>query len=218
MCKFCFFVINNKDAGKMASSLDLDFIKSAMKSKRITQAFLAEKLGLTQSCIGNYFSGRTDPPISTLVGMARELGCSLNALLLEKPPTESAQISPHTESDGIKPESLLLQIRNTLDESRFTPKEKLLLIADLLGESQKETTRRALDVATFCIFTGIANSGLDGLAVKRLIESIETAFRKQHEKASSESDDETKTTIEAFSRGKFFAFRELYALFHADGE
>lgn len=51
------------------------------KKQGLTQKQLAEKLGVTQACIGMWESGNRKPDIITLKKLARILGCTADELL-----------------------------------------------------------------------------------------------------------------------------------------
>ncbi|UOQ71234.1 LexA family transcriptional regulator [Hymenobacter cellulosilyticus] len=57
----------------------------------LTQAQMAEKLGIKRSLVGAYEEGRAEPKLSTLVNMARLFGISLDALVTTDFTKKSAQ-------------------------------------------------------------------------------------------------------------------------------
>lgn len=64
-----------------------DRIKSTRKARKLTQAELARRAGMSLNGIAQIEQGgRTDPHISTLIGIARSLGVAIEDLLDEEPP------------------------------------------------------------------------------------------------------------------------------------
>jgi transcriptional regulator with XRE-family HTH domain len=55
-------------------------LRELMSSRRWNQAKAASQLGLTQSQISDYLSGKSEPYLSTAVAMAKKLGVSLDEL------------------------------------------------------------------------------------------------------------------------------------------
>ena len=56
-------------------------LKSARQVKNITQQELAQKIGMTQNSYSSYEIGRAEPPLTTLIRLARELNCTTDWLL-----------------------------------------------------------------------------------------------------------------------------------------
>jgi transcriptional regulator with XRE-family HTH domain len=55
-------------------------LRKLMSSRRWNQAKAASELGLTQSQISDYLSGKSEPYLSTAVAIAKKLGVSLDEL------------------------------------------------------------------------------------------------------------------------------------------
>jgi len=55
-------------------------LRSLMSARRWNQAKAASELGLTQSQISDYLSGKSEPYLSTAVAVAKRLGVSLDEL------------------------------------------------------------------------------------------------------------------------------------------
>ncbi len=60
-------------------------IKKLRKSKGMTQAKLAEKLGLTRSSVGNYEKGVLLPSLPIAYKMSTIFGVSINSLIENNP-------------------------------------------------------------------------------------------------------------------------------------
>lgn len=56
-------------------------LKKIRTKKDITQTGLAETLGVDKSFISNIENGKTNPTLSTITGLAKALGVSVNDLL-----------------------------------------------------------------------------------------------------------------------------------------
>jgi len=57
------------------------FIAKCRKEKKMTQTFLAEKLGVTDKSIGNWENGRNMPDLSLFKPLCDELGITINELM-----------------------------------------------------------------------------------------------------------------------------------------
>ena len=57
------------------------FIHNCRKEKKLTQASLAEKLGVSEKSISNWENGRNMPDLSLFKPLCEELGISINELL-----------------------------------------------------------------------------------------------------------------------------------------
>jgi transcriptional regulator with XRE-family HTH domain len=55
-------------------------LRKLMASKRWNQVKAASELGLTQSQVSDYFSGKSEPYLSTAAAVAKRLGVSLDEL------------------------------------------------------------------------------------------------------------------------------------------
>ncbi len=64
------------DAKKLGENL-----KTLRTKKNITQTELAKTLGVDKSFISNIESGKTNPTLATITGLAQALGVSTNELL-----------------------------------------------------------------------------------------------------------------------------------------
>jgi transcriptional regulator with XRE-family HTH domain len=62
-------------------------IRKAREQARISQAELAQRIGISKTAMNAIEGGATDPRASRIVAIARELGVSTDALLLGKPGT-----------------------------------------------------------------------------------------------------------------------------------
>lgn len=98
----------------------------------ISQAQLADRMGVSPSAIGMYEQGRREPSIDTLVAIADALGVSLDLLVRGK---------PGSEKDETLLNELLLQrvvetdLRLTQQGTRpFSREELAVLFASLLME------------------------------------------------------------------------------------
>ena len=60
-------------------------IGALRRSKGLSQADLAQKLGISASAMGMYEQGRREPAVQTLVALSRELGVTTDYLLTGKP-------------------------------------------------------------------------------------------------------------------------------------
>jgi transcriptional regulator with XRE-family HTH domain len=60
-------------------------IGALRRSKGLSQAELAQKLGISASAMGMYEQGRREPAVQTLVALSRELGVTTDYLLTGKP-------------------------------------------------------------------------------------------------------------------------------------
>lgn len=56
-------------------------LKAARLAAGLTQAQLAERLGIPQSSIARYEAGAREPLASTLKSMAEALGCTMEELI-----------------------------------------------------------------------------------------------------------------------------------------
>ena len=56
-------------------------IAARRKGIGITQQVLAERIGVTQSCIARWEKGVTEPPIATLVKLADIFNCTIDELI-----------------------------------------------------------------------------------------------------------------------------------------
>lgn len=64
-------------------------LKIARKAKKLTQVQMAKLLFLSETAYVNYETGKSDPPLSTLIKLSNILGVSTDFLLgLEEKPTE----------------------------------------------------------------------------------------------------------------------------------
>ena len=59
-------------------------IGALRRSKGLSQAELAQRLGISASAMGMYEQGRREPAIQTLVALSRELGVTTDYLLTGK--------------------------------------------------------------------------------------------------------------------------------------
>ena len=60
-------------------------IGALRRSKGLSQAELAQRLGISASAMGMYEQGRREPAIQTLVTLSRELGVTTDYLLTGRP-------------------------------------------------------------------------------------------------------------------------------------
>ena len=60
-------------------------IGALRRSKGLSQAELAQKLGISASAMGMYEQSRREPAVQTLVALSRELGVTTDYLLTGKP-------------------------------------------------------------------------------------------------------------------------------------
>lgn len=75
-------------------------IGALRRSKGLSQAMLAQKLGISASAMGMYEQGRREPAIQTLVALSRELGVTTDYLLTGKPDgtADAATVSQTAEA------------------------------------------------------------------------------------------------------------------------
>lgn len=59
-------------------------IKARRQQSRVTQAALAQKIGVTQGALQKWEDGSTYPSLPNLVRLADALGCTLDALIERK--------------------------------------------------------------------------------------------------------------------------------------
>ena len=57
------------------------FIAECRKTKKLTQSYLAEKLGITEKSIGNWENGRNMPDVSLFKPLCNELDITINDLI-----------------------------------------------------------------------------------------------------------------------------------------
>lgn len=72
-------------------------IAELRRAQNLTQAQLAEELGLTQQMIASYEVGRRRVPVSLLPALARALSTSLEALIGEKTPPAKRGPAPQLQ-------------------------------------------------------------------------------------------------------------------------
>lgn len=64
---------------------------SARESAGFTQKKVAEELGIDQSAVSLWETGKTAPRVSILVKLADLYGCTVDELLAKEPPVDSAR-------------------------------------------------------------------------------------------------------------------------------
>ncbi|UOG73036.1 LexA family transcriptional regulator [Hymenobacter tibetensis] len=90
----------------------------------LTQAQMAEKLGIKRSLVGAYEEGRAEPKLTTLVNMARLFGISLDALVTtdfsKKKNAKAAllQLQPATSTEPTRPGGGLRILALTVDKEQ----------------------------------------------------------------------------------------------------
>jgi len=63
-----------------------DRLKHARETKTMTQAQLAERVGTSRPQLANLETGRSDPSVAVLIGLASELAVSIDWLLTGSEP------------------------------------------------------------------------------------------------------------------------------------
>lgn len=98
-----------------------DKLKTARKSKKITQRELAEKIGVSKWAITSYEQSRTYPSIETLIKICEVLDTSADYLL-----GISDNLPPKLSLVGLSEEEvrLLLQFLNLVEQNRTPKKEQ----------------------------------------------------------------------------------------------
>lgn len=89
-----------------------EFISSQRKNKNLTQAALAEKLGLTDRAVSKWERGKGMPDVSIMIQLCEILGITVNELLCG----EKIDMENNTQ----KNEKLLLDITNELEQKNKT--------------------------------------------------------------------------------------------------
>lgn len=86
----------------MATNLSKN-LKKYRKEKGLTQAELADKMGVNRSVIGAYEEGRAEPRLSTLVALAHYFQVSVDALLLREENANTSSPAPVTSELRVLP-------------------------------------------------------------------------------------------------------------------
>lgn len=67
----------------------MTYIQHYRELRGITQAVLAEKLGVSQGAVSNWENGDRKPDVFMMKRIAEILGCTVDELLTEPKPSES---------------------------------------------------------------------------------------------------------------------------------
>ena len=59
----------------------MEYLKAALKAKKMTQRELGQRIGCGESTISQYVNGKRSPDYETLLRIAEELDCSVDYLL-----------------------------------------------------------------------------------------------------------------------------------------
>jgi transcriptional regulator with XRE-family HTH domain len=97
----------------------------------LTQAQMAEKLGIKRSLVGAYEEGRAEPKLTTLVNMARQFGITLDALVT----------TDFSKKKNAKAAMLQMQNQNAapaLDATASRPGGNLRILALTVDKDQNE--------------------------------------------------------------------------------
>lgn len=107
-------------------------IAALRKNARLSQAELAQALGVSPSAVGMYEQGRREPSAAGLVALARIFGVTTDYLLTGKP-TLPADGEVLTKMMGSLVDLADLRLENRKDRP-FTRQELALLFAAMLTE------------------------------------------------------------------------------------
>lgn len=58
-------------------------LKRMMKTKHVNQIELSKEIGVTQTMLSRYITGKSNPTIYKVHGMAEYMGCSIDELMRE---------------------------------------------------------------------------------------------------------------------------------------
>ena len=58
-------------------------LKRIMKTKHVNQIELSKEIGVTQTMLSRYITGKSNPTIYKVHAMAEYIGCSIDELMLE---------------------------------------------------------------------------------------------------------------------------------------
>ncbi len=106
-------------------------IAALRKERQLSQAELADRLGISPSAVGMYEQGRREPCGSLLVSMAKEFGVTTDFLLTGDPGTIDAERLMRLLRDRLEGTQRLLQTR---DAPTFSRQELVVLLAAMLLE------------------------------------------------------------------------------------
>lgn len=103
------------------------FISAKRKAKNLTQALLAEKLGITDRAVSKWERGKGLPEVSLMLDLCEILGITVNELL------SGEEIS--MENKNAKNEELLLQMAQEVEEKNKTiwTTMKVLIAVGIIG-------------------------------------------------------------------------------------
>lgn len=94
-----------------------------MKAKRITQADLAESLGLSQGAISHFFTGRREPSMEQITKIAQILGKEVDELLSEEELMHIEYYSKHRPPEPITTLVPLISWQRAKDNCGMIPGE-----------------------------------------------------------------------------------------------
>ena len=113
------------------------FIQECRKNKKLTQAQLAEKLGITDKAISKWENGKGMPDASSMLDLCEELGISVNELL-------SGEVI-EMENYNVKAEENLLEMKKQKEEAD----KKLLKLEWVIGYISSITFLVMIFVASY---------------------------------------------------------------------
>lgn len=106
-------------------------IAALRKEKRLSQAELADRLGISPSAVGMYEQDRREPCGALLVSMAKEFGVTTDFLLTGSPGAIDQRRLCQLLCNRLEGAEKLLQTR---DEAPFSRQELVILLAAMLLE------------------------------------------------------------------------------------
>ena len=106
-------------------------IGALRRSRGLSQAELAKRLGISPSAMGMYEQGRREPSVQTLVSLSRELGTSTDFLLTGKAAAPEEDLMPGLLQQCVDAADRRLAGRK---DRPFTRQELAVLFAALLSD------------------------------------------------------------------------------------
>lgn len=97
----------------------MNHIKTARKAAGLTQAELAQKIGVTQGNLSAWETGRWEPEAATLKKLAETLGCSTDYLL-------AAELTP--PENGALPGNIYMHVAKEMEDMQLPEADMLKIL------------------------------------------------------------------------------------------
>lgn len=119
----------------------MEYLKTALKAKKMTQRELGRRIGCGESTISQYVNGKRSPDYETLLKIAEELDCSVDYLLRGE---ESNPIIINNEPMHEYPTAGSFYFRPALEEG-----ETLMAVRRIISDLSEEDLQKVAEYVEF---------------------------------------------------------------------